>query len=196
MMNGCGNDKIERNAWLDIRFSDKYGNEIFEGLPLINFYGKKSVTHFFEFVNKENSIKQCNKRMEHIIENKNNKFRISMAAYQMYISESGTDEELRYFRSIESMEFKCVVAREEPSRIGEPLCVASYFEKFRRKNEPPNFDKLTKTQQAEISKKTLGEALMWTDGVNGFGMCQYDVIEMKPGKYFSKKYFIKDIPAR
>ena len=191
MMNGCGNDKIERKAWLDIQFFDKYGNEIFEGLPSINFYGKKTVTSFFEFDNNENSRKQCSRRIKHIIENQDNRFRISMAAYDQIYRERGTDEELRNFRSIDSMKFKCVVEKKEPIKIGDPDCVAGYFDKFQRKNKPPNYERLTKSQKGEINKKSFIEALMWTDGLDGFGFCQYDVLDKK-----SETYFIKDILAR
>jgi hypothetical protein len=191
MMNGCGNDKIERKAWLDIQFFDKYGNEIFEGLPIINFYGKKTVTSFFEFDNNENSRKQCSRRIKHIIENQDDRFRISMAAYDQIYRERGADEELRSFRSIDSMKFKCVVERIEPKEIGDVDCVMSFVEKFERKNKPPNFDKLTKRQQEEILARSAVEGLMWTDGLNGFGFCQYDVLDKK-----SETYFIKDILAR
>jgi len=189
MMNGCGSDKkIEHKAWLQINFFDKSGNEIFEGRPSINYYGRKNVDYFFEFVSNNNSIKQCNKRIKHIIKNKNDKFRISMAAYHLFLKEDGTDEELKNFRSIHSMKFQCNVARKEPSRIGEPLCVAGYLEKFLRKKKPPNYDRLTDAQKKEIVEESFVEALMFTDGVNGFGMCQQEIIEKKP-----EIYFIKDI---
>ena len=191
IINGCGNDKIERAAWLETRYFDKYNNQIIDGVPNINFYGTKNVGNYFEFINNENSIKQCNKRIEHIIKNKSDKLSISMAAHDMFLRESGTDEELQNFHSIESMKFRCVVKSLKPSRIGEPQCVSGFIDKFTRKHKPPNYEKLTKKQKKEITELILGEAFMWTDGVNGFGLCQYDVIESKP-----EIYFIKDILNR